>query len=202
MKIRITENRPMDTKVSRRRFLTGTAALGTAALFAPRISRAAARPLITHGIQSGDVGTDRAVLWSRADRPASAVFEWSTTDSFKNVWTLPKLGALPETDYTVKLLATDLPSNQDIFYRVKFQDLSDPSAESEPLTGHFRTANRAPRRFLHLVRRYLRPGLGHRRLPRRHEGLFDDASAQSGFLSAFRRQCLCRRRACPRGEAA
>src|SRR5690348_97411 len=104
MKIRITENR-----VTRRRFLTGTAALvgamgGSAALFAPRISRAAARPLTTHGIQSGDVGADRAVLWSRADRPANAIFEWSTTESFQNVRTLPKLAALPESDFTVKLL--------------------------------------------------------------------------------------------------
>ena len=143
MKIRITENR-----LSRRRFLTGTAAIGAAGfvgIAAPRISRAAARPLITHGIQSGDVGADRAVLWSRADRPANAVFEWSTTESFKNVRSLPKLAALPETDYTVKLLATDLPSNQDIFYRVRFQDLADTTVESEPLTGHFRTAPTALR---------------------------------------------------------
>src|ERR1044072_615435 len=107
MKIRITN------PVSRRRFLTGTAALagtmgGTAALFSPRISRAAARPLTTHGIQSGDVGADRAVLWSRADRPSNAIFEWSTTESFQDVRALPKLPALPESDYTVKLLATDL----------------------------------------------------------------------------------------------
>ena len=57
MKIRITENR-----LSRRRFLTGTAAIGAAGfvgIAAPRISRAAARPLITHGIQSGDVGADQ-----------------------------------------------------------------------------------------------------------------------------------------------
>lgn len=135
MKIRLTENR-----LSRRRFLTGTAAIGAASIFAPRISRAAARPLITHGIQSGDVGADRAVLWSRADRPANAVFEWSATESFQNPRALPKLAALPDSDYTVKLLATDLPSNQDIFYRVKFQDLADPTVESEPLTGHFRTA--------------------------------------------------------------
>src|SRR3569833_3104872 len=117
MKIRLIENH-----VSRRRFLSGSAALGLAAIAAPRISRAAARPLITHGIQSGDVRADSAVLWSRADRPASAVFEWSTTESFQNVRSLPKIAALPESDFTVKLLATDLPSNQDIFYRVKFQD--------------------------------------------------------------------------------
>jgi alkaline phosphatase D len=140
VKIRFTESR-----TTRRRFLSGAAALGATALFAPRISRAAARPLITHGIQSGDVGTDRAVLWSRTDRPAAAVFEWATTESFQNPHTLPKRAALPKTDYTVKLLATELPSNQDIFYRVRFQDLADPSVESELLTGHFRTAPTALR---------------------------------------------------------
>src|SRR3569623_3750827 len=100
MKIRITNS------VSRRRFLTGTAAVGATALFAPRISRAAARPLITHGIQSGDVGADRAVLWSRADRPANAIFEWSTTESFKDVRALPKLAAQHESDYPEKQLTT------------------------------------------------------------------------------------------------
>jgi len=136
MKIRFVENR-----VSRRRFLRGSAAMGTAALLgAPRISRAAARPIITHGIQSGDAAFDRAVLWSRTDRPANAIFEWATTDSFKDVTTLPKVAALPESDFTAKIMATGLPSDQDIFYRVKFQDLSDTTVESEPLVGHFRTA--------------------------------------------------------------
>ena len=62
------------------------------------------------------------VLWSRADRPANAgVFEWLTTESFtKGVRALPTIAALPDSDFTVKLLARDLPSNQDIFYRVKF----------------------------------------------------------------------------------
>jgi alkaline phosphatase D len=139
MKIRFAEN-----SLSRRRFLRGGTAMGAAALLgsvaAPRISRAAARPIITHGIQSGDAAFDRAILWSRADRPANAVFEWSTTDSFKDVTTLPKVAALPESDFTVKIMATGLPSDQDIFYRVKFQDLSDTTVESEPLVGHFRTA--------------------------------------------------------------
>jgi len=111
MKIRFVENR-----VSLRRFLRGSAAMGTAALLgAPRISRAAARPIITHGIQSGDAAFDRAVLWSRTDRPANAIFEWATTDSFKDVTTLPKVAALPESDFTAKIMATGLPSDQDIF---------------------------------------------------------------------------------------
>ncbi|HVO03417.1 MAG TPA: alkaline phosphatase D family protein [Candidatus Cybelea sp.] len=135
MKIRFAENR-----VSRRRFLRASAATGLVTLAAPRISRAAARPMITHGIQSGDAGPNSAMLWSRTDRPANAIFEWATTDSFKDSTVLPKVAALPEADFTAKILATDLPGDQEIFYRVKFQDLSDTTVESDPLQGHFRTA--------------------------------------------------------------
>ena len=68
-------------RLSRRRFLQSTLATGAVALSGgfPAISRAADRPLVTHGVQSGDVGFDQAVLWSRTDRPAEAVFEWATT---------------------------------------------------------------------------------------------------------------------------
>ena len=47
----------------------------------PAISRAADRPLITHGVQSGDVSVDGAVVWSRADRPARMIVEVSTTEA-------------------------------------------------------------------------------------------------------------------------
>ncbi len=202
MKIRFVENR-----LSRRRFLRGSTAMGAAALLgsvaAPRISRAAARPIVTHGIQSGDAAFDRAVLWSRADRPANAIFEWSTTDSFKDVTVLPKVAALPESDFTAKILATDLPSDQDIFYRVKFQDLSDSTvgkrAADRP-SAH--RTDRPARRLLHLVGRHRRPGLGHRRGSRRHDGLFHHAEAPARFLPPFRRQHLCRRRAAGRGQSA
>ena len=138
MAFRVIENR-----FSRRHFLRSSAAAGlvtAGSLAMPRLSRAAQRPTITHGVQSGDVGFDRGVLWSRADRPANAIFEWSTTESFKEAHRLPLVAALPESDFTAKIQAMGLPSDQDIFYRVRFRDLSDPSAESEPVIGHFRTA--------------------------------------------------------------
>jgi len=74
--------------LSRRRFLA-TAAASTAVSAAggigkPYLSRAADRPVITHGIQSGDVSVDSAVIWARADRPARMLAEVATTDSFKN----------------------------------------------------------------------------------------------------------------------
>jgi alkaline phosphatase D len=135
--MRFAENR-----LSRRRFLQSTVAGGVAVLGGgfPGISRAADRPLVTHGVQSGDTSFDRAVLWSRTDRASEAVFEWATTESFKNARTLPAVVALPETDFTAKILADGLPAGQDIFYRVRFRNLDDLSIESETAVGHLRTA--------------------------------------------------------------
>jgi len=43
-----------------------------------------------------------------------------------NARVLPPIAALPESDFTAKMLLENLPSGQDIFYRVKFRDLSHP----------------------------------------------------------------------------
>ncbi len=133
----------MNIQVSRRKFLLSSAATGAAAASAfafPGISRAQSRPMVTHGVQSGDIGADRAVLWARADRPSRALFEWSTTESFKDSVRVPALNALPTTDFTAKLMAEGLPSDQDIFYRVLFEDLNDVNSVSESVVGRFRTA--------------------------------------------------------------
>jgi alkaline phosphatase D len=53
---------------------------------------------------------------------------------------LPPIAALPESDFTAKMLLENLPSGQDIFYRVKFRDLSHTNILSEPVIGRFRTA--------------------------------------------------------------
>lgn len=132
-----------------RRTLLATAARGSlaaaASLAMPAYLRAATRPSVTHGVQSGDIGASSGVLWARADRPSRAVFEWSTTESFATATRLPALDALPETDHAVKILAEGLPSDQDIFWRVAFHDLGDVNAVSEPVVGHFRTAPTAKR---------------------------------------------------------
>ena len=65
--------------LTRRRFITDSAsaaALTTTAftwaggIAKPYLSRAADRPLITHRLQSGDMGVDSGVVWARTDRPA------------------------------------------------------------------------------------------------------------------------------------
>jgi alkaline phosphatase D len=111
--------------LSRRRLLCGAAgAFGSVAM--PYLSRAADRPIVTHGVQSGDVGTDGGVVWARADRPSQMLVEVATTDSFAEARKLPPIAALPESDFAAKMLLENLPAGQDIFYRVSFRDLSHP----------------------------------------------------------------------------
>ncbi|MFZ2157626.1 MAG: PhoD-like phosphatase N-terminal domain-containing protein, partial [Bradyrhizobium sp.] len=99
--------------ISRRLFLSGAAATGAGALGTiamPYLSRAADRPQITHGVQSGDVGIDGGVVWSRADRPSQMMVEVSTTESFGHARALPPIAALPESDFTAKMLLENLPA--------------------------------------------------------------------------------------------
>ncbi|MEY9714015.1 phosphodiesterase/alkaline phosphatase D-like protein [Bradyrhizobium elkanii] len=134
MTIRFSRN------LTRRRFLSTAAAAGAGVIAMPYLSRAADRPVITHGVQSGDVGVDGGVVWARADRPSQMMVEVATTESFKDAHTLPPITALPESDFTAKMLLENLPSGQDIFYRVRFRDLAHIDIVGEPAVGRFRTA--------------------------------------------------------------
>lgn len=130
----------MTVRLSRRRFLSTAAASGVGMIAMPYLSRAADRPVITHGVQSGDVGVDGGMVWARADRPAQMMVEVATTESFRNARALPPIAALPDSDFTAKMLLENLPAGQDIFYRVKFRDLSHIDVVGEPIVGRFRTA--------------------------------------------------------------
>ena len=77
-----------ETSASRRLFLKHSAAAGAALITpaVPALVRAQApaiipgsRPLTPLGLQIGDVLADRAIVWSRSDRPARMLVEWSTT---------------------------------------------------------------------------------------------------------------------------
>src|SRR5262249_30866886 len=155
------------------------------------LSRAADRPVITHGIQSGDVSLDSAVIWARADRPARMLAEVATSDSFETIHRAVFVDALPETDFTANALIDGLPAGPDIFYRIRLADLSCPAhrggADDRPLS------HRAERPALDLVRvvgRHRRPRLGHRRSARRHAYLRDHAAQPPRFPHPQRRQHL------------
>src|SRR5262245_19865 len=136
--------------LTRRRFLAGVASVGTmatmltpltvGALAKPAVSRAPGRPVITHGLQSGDVSVHSGVVWARADRASRMRVEVATTDSFRNIRNAVYVDALPESDFTAKALLEGLPSGQDIFYRIAFEDHATPTLLSEPMIGRFRTA--------------------------------------------------------------
>jgi alkaline phosphatase D len=108
----------------RRTFLRrSAAALALSGVGAPFIirSRAAlaatsdtALPGLPYGIMSGDVGTDRAVIWSRSDRPARVIVEYATSDSFANAQRVMGPAALEDTDFTARVNLGDLPANEHI----------------------------------------------------------------------------------------
>lgn len=125
-------------RLNRRHFLAST----TAALAAPLYARAGGHsgPTLTHGVQTGDVAHDGAVIWARADKPAKMMVEWSTTESFAVAHKVPGLGLTEATDHSGKMALTGLPSDQDIFYRVSMVDLWDANNVSDAVTGRFRTA--------------------------------------------------------------
>lgn len=127
-------------QISRRRLLAAAGAGTIGALALPYLSRAADRPIVTSGVQSGDVGADGGVVWARADRPSQMLVEVATSESFADARALPPIAALPESDFTAKMLLEDLPAGQQIFYRVRFRDLAEVNIESAPVIGRFRTA--------------------------------------------------------------
>jgi len=136
--------------LTRRRLLTGATTLAAATLAKPYLSRAADRPSISHGVQSGDVSVDSGVLWARSDRPARMRVEIATTDSFKDIRQGAFVDALPESDFIAKTLIEGLPAGQDIFYRIRFEDLASPTIMGEPAVGRFRSAP-ADRRSISFV---------------------------------------------------
>src|SRR5262245_52315269 len=136
-------------RVSRRQFnaavVGGAAGLfGVKALAAPE----SGRPAMPCGVASGDVSACAAVVWSKTDRPARMVVEYATTDSFRDARKIVGPAALDVSDYTARVILTDLPPGQTIAYGVSFQDLASPKVWSEPVVGRFRTPPREKRDVL------------------------------------------------------
>lgn len=138
---------------SRRQFLLGSIATGGTiathtlsnklgwAQSAPAIVTSdKARPQIPYGVATGDITGNRAVIWSRCDRPSRLIVEYATNEAFRNSQRVVGAAALETTDFTARLNLADLPAGAQIFYRVMFQDLANVNVYSAPVTGTFRTA--------------------------------------------------------------
>jgi alkaline phosphatase D len=136
--------------LTRRRFL-GTLVAGTALgtggiteILAQGIppgvlTSEAARPQLPCGVMSGDVTGDRAIVWSRTDRAARMIVEYSVDESFRNAKRIVGPAALEHTDFTARLDLVGLPAGAQVFYRVMFLDLADAKTLSAPAQGRLRT---------------------------------------------------------------
>ena len=123
----------------RRRFLQfGTAAAGS--LAAPVLIAAdTSRPNALQGVQFGDPADGRVLVWSRSDRAARMIVEWSVDARFTNATRIVGPHALEASDYTARLDLAGLPENREVFARVAFQSLANDRAMSEPVSGRFVT---------------------------------------------------------------
>ena len=123
------------------------AALGAAALpswaaapSAPAlVASDAARPQALQGLQFGDPVPGGAMVWSRADRPARLLVEWSLDAQFRQSTTLIGPYALEVGDCTARQDLVGLPENREVFVRAMFQSLASSRAMSEPVLGRFVT---------------------------------------------------------------
>jgi alkaline phosphatase D len=143
-------SRGWQTRWSRRGF-TRAAAGGMAAVALPlgspranaqapaAITAEGSRPALPYGVQAGDIDQDRAIIWTRADRPARMLTRWSTSPRFDGGRAAPVVTLLENTDFTGKVDLTGLPPDQTIFYEVTALDLADLQTSSAPIVGRLRT---------------------------------------------------------------
>jgi alkaline phosphatase D len=130
------------TSISRRNLLrAGAAGLAGGVLFeAPAFSSGGARPLLTHGVQSGDATTDSAIVWSRADRPARLWVQVGRRPDLRGARVLRGPVVTPDTDLAGKVRLRNLPSDSKIYYRVRAESLDRPGLFGSSVNGSLSTA--------------------------------------------------------------
>ncbi|MEQ1910129.1 MAG: alkaline phosphatase D family protein [Vicinamibacterales bacterium] len=98
------------------------------------------RPQTPSGLQIGDVVADRALVWSRADRPARLFVDRALREDFSDAMRVRGPVALESNDYVARVDLTGLPADRQVFVRVVFEDLATGRTTSAPLSARFRTA--------------------------------------------------------------
>jgi alkaline phosphatase D len=131
--------------LTRRGFLrlsVAGAALSTLPASAAIAGDTGTRPVITSGVQTGDVELDRAVVWCRADRPARLRVRYGTTEGLAGARERVSAPTSADADFTARLDLTGLPPGQRIVYEARFEG---PGGDlSVPVRGVFRTPSRTP----------------------------------------------------------
>lgn len=139
----------IDVKIPSRRSFLQTVAAAAGAATLPRWSVAqgvpavvtsdTARPVAAQGVSFGDPSDGSVMVWSRSDRPARMLVEWSLDEQFRNARRIVGPYALESTDFTVRQDLTGLPENRQVFVRAMFQGLDNARVLSEPVLGRFTT---------------------------------------------------------------
>jgi len=134
------------TSISRRNLLRagvvgGVAGMAGGSSFgSPAFSSAGSRPVLTHGVQSGDATKDSAIIWSRADRPARLWVQASRRPDFRGSRVVRGPVVTPDTDYTGKVRLRNLPSDTKLYYRVRGESLERPGLFGTHSSGTLTTA--------------------------------------------------------------
>lgn len=124
----------------------GAVALPACRISAPLLGVAApamvtadsARPMLEQGIQLGDIGGGRVIVWSRADREARLFVEYALNSEFKNSRIITGPHALELSDFTARQEIGGIAPGAEVFVRVWFEDLTNARAKSEAVLGQFK----------------------------------------------------------------
>ena len=130
----------------RRRFLQAGAATAVGMMLpawavsdgAPAIIAAESeRPQALQGLHFGDPRNGSVVVWSRSDRPARMLVEWSCDERFHEATRLRGPHALETTDFTARQGIHGLEAGSEVFVRVFFESLKNDRVLSAPVSGRF-----------------------------------------------------------------
>lgn len=98
----------------------------------------------THGVASGDVTSDSAVLWTRINQDGVVKVEVSKSPNFKETVFTKVVPAKEENDFTVKVIAKGLQEDHKYYYRWTHDNVISQ-------TGTFKTAPVSSDKKLHFA---------------------------------------------------
>src|SRR4051794_23045934 len=111
------------TTIDRRTLLRAGLAGGVAGTFlgAPAFAgqvgwKPSGRPVLTHGVQSGDATADSAVVWTRADRPGRMWVQAAVRPDFRGARLVRGPVLTLDTDFTGKVRLRHLPADAGLHY--------------------------------------------------------------------------------------
>jgi len=98
------------------------------------------RPVLGQGVAAGDVTASRALIWSRADRPARMIVRWREQRTGASWTEVMGPHCLDVTDFTGRVDIGGWSPGAEIEYEVVFRDLGLGGADSAAEGGIFRPA--------------------------------------------------------------